>query len=433
MFLPLINQGIDDNGVSPSKNRLYYGWIVVASCTILLATTLGICYSFRVFFTSLQEEFDWNNTTISGVFSLYLLLAGVFSIIGGWATDKYGPRRVVLVMGAISGFSLLLTSEVDSGWELFLTYGVLLSMGTGATYIIVMSTGSRWFLKKRATALGIIGAGAGLGTMIMAPLSASLISSYDWRDAYLIIGIIAWAIIIPTAFLLKKDPAEIGQQVDGITVGETTDSQSNLGAKGISVRDAVSSKNFWLFFMIWFSYSFCLHMVMGHVIARAESFGISALKASSVLSLVTGVAILSRVAVGFIADTGDKKTIAIVFALIHGIAMFWLVDADSMWMLFIFAILYGLAYGGIDPPITASIGGIFGVNSLGSIMGVLMIGWSLGSAAGPFVAGVIVDHTGRYEGAFFGAGLIMVLAAFCIWGLNPSQNQIPELEELPHE
>ena len=391
--------------------KIFYGWVIVASCTLLLATAYGISFSFSVFFSSLQDEFAWSRATTSSLFSLYLLLTGLFSIIGGRFSDKYGPKVVVMVLGTISGLSLVLTSKVESPWQLFLTYSVLLSLGAGAMYIIVMSTGSRWFLKKRATALGIIGAGANLGTVIIAPVCAWIIHTYHWRSAYMIMGIVAWLIILPTALLLKKGPSEIGANIDGDPVLKETEPANTTAVGEFSLREALKTRNFWLFFLIWFSYSFCLHMVISHMVPRVQDTGMTPIRAAATLSLMQAVAIPSRLLAGFIADKVDKRTIAIFFALLITLAMFWLVAADMAWMFYLFAVIFGLSYGGIDPPVIALVGDVFGLRKVGEIMGILMISWGLGSATGPYIGGLIFDFTGSYQLAFISGGLIMALAA----------------------
>ena len=188
----------------PRQGRFFYGWLIVATCLFISLVIFGIRYSFGVFFTPLEEEFGWPRATTSGIFSTYMILASLAAIISGWALDRYGPKIVVVAMGVITGVSLFLTGRVDSLWQLYLTYSVLLAVGTGGTYAIIMSTGSRWFLKRRATALAIIGSGAGLGTVVMTPISAQLISAYDWRTCFIILGVVVWLTVIPTAWLLKK-------------------------------------------------------------------------------------------------------------------------------------------------------------------------------------------------------------------------------------
>jgi len=157
------------------KGQFFYGWVVVASCLVISTVIFGIRYSFGVFFKELEQDFEWTRAATSGLFSTYMILAALFGVLGGWALDRYGPKVVILIMGTFTGVSLLVTSLADHAWQLYLSYGFLLALGTGATYTIVMSTGSRWFSRRRGTALGIIGVGGGLGTMAMVPLAAYLV------------------------------------------------------------------------------------------------------------------------------------------------------------------------------------------------------------------------------------------------------------------
>lgn len=166
----------------------------------------GIRYSFGVFFKPLEADFGWTRAMTSGVFAIHMAFASLFNIIGGWALDRYGPKVVVITMGIVTGISLFLTSHVNYVWQLYLTYSFLLAVGSGGTYTVVMATGSQWFLRQRATALAIIGTGAGLGALIMAPLAAQIILAYDWRTSFLALALIAWALVIPVALFLKKEP-----------------------------------------------------------------------------------------------------------------------------------------------------------------------------------------------------------------------------------
>ena len=158
-------------------------------------------FSFGVFFKSIEAEFDWSRAATSGVFSAYMVVSSVVVIAAGWAVDRYGPRIIILLMGLFTGLSLLLTSQISSPWQLFITYSLLLSIGTGAMHVVLTSTASRWFEKKRGFALGIASSGAGLGMVIMSPFAAYLISGFGWRMAYIVMGLIAWLIAIPLSRL----------------------------------------------------------------------------------------------------------------------------------------------------------------------------------------------------------------------------------------
>ena len=199
------------------RDRLFYGWMVVAAFCIATAILMGIRFSFGVFFKSIEYQFDLTRTGTSSVVSIASLLTGVFAIIGGWASDRYGPKIVLLIMGLFTGLGMLLTSQTSSPWQLFITYSLLLSIGFGALYPVMVATVSRWFDKKRGLALGITTAGGGLGTMLIAPFAAYLIDRFDWRVSFIALGILAWLIVVPLSQLLKKEPSEIGAFPDGVT------------------------------------------------------------------------------------------------------------------------------------------------------------------------------------------------------------------------
>jgi MFS family permease len=395
----------------------YYGWVIVAVGAILIGVSFGICYSFGVFLSSLQAAFSINRATVSSIFSLYLFLVGVFSIWGGRYCDRFGPRIVVLIMGIISGLSLVLTSQVRFAWQLYFTYSVLFSLGTGAMYIIIMSTASRWISVHRAGAIGVIGAGAGLGTVLVAPFSAWLISSYQWRTAYFTMGIIAWITIIPLSLLLKKNPVEPDLEPGSQTPSDTTGALK-IKTVDLPISTIMRTRQFRLLCFSWFCYSLCLYMVMGHIVPALEDLGVTPFRAAAVLSLMTIVSIPSRLVAGFMADRIEMRKVIIGFALLIAVSMVWVSLADQVWQYYLFAILFGVAYGGIDPPLVALVGDTFGLSKVGQVMGVLMISWGIGSAAGPYLGGLSFDVTGTYKMAFLAGGILVFIMAICARGLG---------------
>lgn len=408
---------------------IFYGWYIIAAGTLLMATCFGIIYSFSVYFTALQSEFAWNRAATSGAFSLYLLLVGFFSIICGRMVDRFGPKPVVLAMGVITGFSLVLTSLVQNIWQLYLTYSVLLAAGTGGIYIISMSTASRWFYRKRATAMGILGAGGSLGTVVMAPVSAWLIVAYQWRTAYMLTGILAWCLMIPAALALKRSPAEIGSGLDGnprLTVKPTGGAAKT---SGFSVSRALKSGSFWYLSLLWFWFSFCLYMVITHIVPKAQDLGLDPMRAAGVLSILTAVSAISRIAGGLVADRMDKRKLLAVLTAVMAMSLVWLAAAAEAWMLYPFAVIFGITFGGGDTSLISVVTDVFGIAKVGTMMGILMISWGLGSALGPFLAGWVFDRTGSYGWAFIMAAVGLVLATFFSMKLkleNPGQPAVAD-------
>lgn len=412
------DDAIGDKVPSPESDTLYYGWINVTACTILLAAAFGISYSFGIFFPSLESEFSWSRATTSSVFSLYLLMAGIFSIVAGWASDRYGITKTVIFMGAVSGLGLFLTSQAESSWQVFLTYGVLFSCGTGAIYYLAVSITVGWFPSKQSTTLGIVGSGTALGIIAIAPFSTYLIREYDWRDAYLVLSILTVAFMISMALFLKSNPSEIESGLHTDLKSPVDDEKIQSSTNDRFTVDTIKEKNFLLLLAVLISYSFSLHLVLSHFIPRTQDLGISPMKGAAILSVLALMIIPIRLLTSFIEQDGARKTIAIMFALMHSIALYWLIDADEIWMLCWFVILYGAAYGGIDLPITGLLSNYFAASRITPLLAILIIGWGFGAAAGPLFGGVIYDRAGGYEFAFFFAATIMVLASVCIWMFN---------------
>ena len=176
---------------------------MITAYLVIGTIAFGTRQSFGVFFKSIEGEFDLSRAATSGVFSAYMVFSCAIAVLGGWVLDRYGPRIITLLMGIFIGLSLLLTSQVNSVWQLFITYSLLLAVGAGAMFTVSMATAARWFDKKRGLAVGIAGTGGGLGPAVMAPFASYLIANFGWRMAYIVMGLIAWLIVIPLSRLLR--------------------------------------------------------------------------------------------------------------------------------------------------------------------------------------------------------------------------------------
>lgn len=397
------------------KDRLFYGWVVVATFFIAGTAIWGVRFSFGVFFKSIESEFDLTRAATSAIFSTLLILGGVCSILGGWAIDRYGPRTVLFLMGLFTGLGLLLTSQTNAAWQLFITYGLLLAVGSGAIYVVIMSTVSRWFDKKRGLAVGLAGAGGGLGPLIIAPSATYLLLKFNWHITFIIMGLMAWLVVIPISRLLKKSPYEIGALPDGIKAPskEVTNEKDTVQPSGLSLLEASKTRGFWLVICIWLAFSFCMFLVITHIVPHATDIGISAVDAAAVLSLMGGTRAAGMVLLGSVADRVGRKKIAIICTLFQAGGMAWLVWAQDLWMLFLFAVVYGLASGGLLSSITALLGDTFGLNRIDSILGVLGFGWAVGAATGPVIGGLIFDVSNSYSLAFLlGAVAMAIIALF---------------------
>ncbi len=394
------------------KEKIYYGWVVVGAFFIVGVILCGIQLSFGVFFESIESAFHLNRAETSAVSSVNMLLGGVCAFLAGWALDRYGPKIVVLLMGLFTGLSLLLTSQTDSLWQLFITYSLLLAMGTGALFVVPMSAASRWFDKKRGLALGITSSGGGLGIFIMAPFATYLISNFSWRTAYIVIGLIAWLIMIPLSRLLKRDPYEIGALPDGVKSdsNDMGEKEGGMRLSGLSLPQVFRTRSFWLVILIWLLTASTMFLVMTHLVRHARDINFSPMEAAATLSLIGGISIAGRVLLATVSDRIGTKVTAIFCALLQAGAMVWLIWAQDLWMLYLFALVYGCAEGGMIPVMAALVSDTFGLGRIGVILGLLEISFGIGAAIGPTVGGLIFDARDSYSLAFLlGAAAMLVV------------------------
>lgn len=346
-----------------------------------------------------------------------MLLCTLLAAFGGWALDKYGPRKVCVFIGTFTGLSLILTSWAHAPWQLLITYSLLLSLGTGPIYGVVNTTASRWFVKKRGFVVGITSSGGGVGTIVIAPFAAFLISSFGWRTAFVVLGALSWVIIVGVSIPLTKNPQDIGLFPDGVNAQapeeEIHTKKVVIRSADFSLKQAVRIKNFWLLVFSWVFFSLSLHMVLVHIVAYAVDTGISSMDAAVILSL-TGLAnIPGRLLVGKLSDLMGRKALGVTCNLIQFGTLLWLMWADQLWMLYVFALCFGFMWGGSGTVITALIGDLFGTRSLGTIMGIMSAGWALGAAIGPAIGGFIFDMSGNYFMAF-GSGAGALFAVVCL-------------------
>ena len=380
------------------KLKLSYGYVVVAAAFCIMVAVWGTYNTFGVFFKPVLTEFGWTRAMTSGAFSLSWIIQGLLAIVMGRLTDKFGPRLVMVSCGLFLGIGYLLMSQIETIWQFYLVYGVIIGIGMGGAFVPLMSTVARWFIKRRGVMTGTVLAGIGVGTMIIPPVANWLISSYDWRHSYIIVGAIALVFITVAALFLKRDPAQMGLLPDGNRAREET---PNLDVSGLSFREAFRTRQFWIICGMFFCFGFFLFTITVHIVPHALELGISATSAASILATIGGVTIAGKIIMGNLADRiGNKTEFIIGFAIVSAVLL-WLMAAQGEWTLYLFAIIFALAYSGLASSQSPIVADLSGLSSHGIILGVTnSIGFTTGAALGPILAGGIFDVTGSYSLAF---------------------------------
>ena len=393
------------------KTKYFYGYNIVAASFLIQGICIGAMFTYGIFFKELQQAFGWSRTLISGASSLSLFVMGAGAMIGGTLNDKIGPRIILTVSGASIGLGYLLMSQLSTPWQLYLLYGLFAGIGFSTHDVNTLSTVARWFVKTRGMMTGIVKVGTGIGQFVIPLVAAMLISAYGWRNAYLIIGSFVLLTLVALAQLMKRDPSKIGLLPDG-------DAQSHHGNVlpedgSLSLQAALRTLQFWGICLSEFAIFFCLFTVLVHIVPHATDQGLKPAVAATLLSTIGGASILGRMVMGVVNDKiGGRKSLMVCFMVLIG-SLVLLLFTSSAAMLFLFAVVYGLAHGGIFTVMSPMIAEYFGMRSHGQLFGSVLFAGTIGATIGPILTGYVFDVSGEYRMAF------MVLIAFAIAGFVP--------------
>jgi MFS family permease len=402
------------------KSAFFYGYLIIAACAGIQAIGVGTYAMFGVFFNPLLAEFDWSRTTLSGAHSLAFLIAGIFGILAGRLTDRFGPRILMTGAGFFCGSSILLMSTINAPWQLYLFYSVLFGIGLSAVDVITLSTTARWFVRRRGVMTGIVKMGTGTGQMIMPLVASMLIACFGWRRAYVTIGGLTMVLIVLIAQLLRRDPAHMGLLPDA---ARTETPGSAFIERETSFREAIRSRQFWTIFFANLAVCFSLMIVMLHIVPHAIDIGISATAAAGILSTIGGVSIVGRFFIGNTIDRiGNRRSMILCFVLLI-IVFLWLQLSEELWMLYLFAAVYGFTHGGFFTVISPIVAEYFGIRSHGLLFGMAVFAGTVGGFFGPIFAGAVFDLTASYRVAFWGCLCAAAIGLGLILSLRPVRSK----------
>ncbi len=399
---------------SPSEKSepgCYYGYVIVASGFLVLMLVYGAQFSFGVFFKPMLKEFGFSRGVLSGAYSLNLAMQAVAYIFTGKLSDRYGPRIVVTCCGFCLGSSYLLMSQVQMVWQIYIIFGVLTSIGTACALVPLLSTIARWFASTRGLMSGIAAAGVGVGTLLLPPLCSYSIASLGWRTSYMIIGLGVLILIVFSAQLLKRDPPRNTQSVRGMSA-----QHANRGGD-YTFRDALRTRQFWLLSGVFFLLGACVHSIFVHIVPHATDVGISEVTAATIVSVIGGVSIISKVGVGTAIDRFGNRPVALMISSLMFISLIALQFSDALGAFYAFAVIFSFGYGGFVAIQSPYVAELFGLKHHGAIFGFALFIQGAG-AFGPFAAGKIFDVTSSYRPAFLMLAILSFLAILLTIGIT---------------
>jgi MFS family permease len=406
---------------------IFYGWIIIAVAFVTMAIGINARTAFSLLVPPIVDEFHWDRGIVAGAFSFGFLVSAVIGPFAGRVMDRKGPR-VVIETGAVLvvlGLGLgALTREV---WQFYLTLGLLVGLGGNLLgYGIHSQFLPNWFVRRRGLAIGIAFAGAGLGSIILLPWMQTVIARDGWRTSCLLYALIAGIVLVPLNLLVRKRPQDIGLQPDGDAAPDANASAARAGnivdpawaAVEWTLSRALRTMRFWWVALGYFCGLYAWYAVQVHQTKYLTEIGVAPTEAAWALGLVALVGVPGQIVFGHVSDRVGREwawTIGSLGFAICFAALIALQRGPNPVLLYTMVLAQGFlgyAYTSVLGPIVAE---IFEGPHFGTIFGTVMLTAVAGGAVGPWVTGLIYDHTGSYNVAWWlalGACAISALAIF---------------------
>ena len=230
------------------RSNIFYGWFVVAGCSLVFFGVAGSQFSFGVFMKPMTEDFGWNRTELSLAFGIAFMLSGLLRPFAGYLADRYNPKTVALSGVGVMGVMLLILPWITNLAQLYAVFAIMsigLTLGTGPSLTKVVGA---WFHRNRGLTLGLISGGSSIGAIILVPGASLFLVLFDWQTAYLFLGVLLLTVILPVGyFLIKNRPQDIGMEPlreDASSSGRSEDSMG-LSRPDATFVDALRTAFFW--------------------------------------------------------------------------------------------------------------------------------------------------------------------------------------------
>ena len=411
--------------------RIHRAWIVAGVAFVATVGAAGFRATPGVLINPLRQEFGWSLSAISAAVSINLILFGVTAPFAAALMERFGIRRVVASALVLVAAGSGLTVFMRASWQLILCWGVLVGLGTGgsmAMSFVAMVTG-RWFVKRRGIVTGVLTAGGATGQLAFLPVLASLTARYGWRSAALTVAGCALAVVPLVVFFLRDHPASVGLPAYGADEVQAPPVRTTGAARRATtaLRDAARTGTFWL---LAGSFAICGATTNGligtHFIPAAHDHGMPQTTAAGLLALVGAFDIVGTVASGWLTDRYDSRLLLAMYYGLRGLSLLvlpGLLAATLHPSMLVFVLFYGLDWIATVPPTIALCRERFGD------AGPVVFGWvfashQVGAALAASAAGFIHDQTGRYDAAFYLAGLLALGAAALSFGIRRPRVQL---------
>ncbi len=402
----------------PRRPRIFYGYWLIAVAFVLLLVSCGSgSFVFSLFVKPLEASLGWGRGQVMVGFTIFFVSQGLTSPLVGRIVDRHGPRRVIAVGALVMGLGFVLASLTGDLWMFYVSYVVIGSGSAGMGAVPCSYIVSNWFKRRRGVVVGIMSAGMGVGGLVMAPLVAYLLQSYDWRTAYLAMAVIIWAVAIPLALaLVRTRPSDMGLCPDGVaddTERLRAAASNPVEGRSLTLRQASKASAIYLIGVSFFFSGFSNTGAMHAPVPFLEDIGFPTATAAAALGTVGLGSAAGKVFFGWLCDRiPAKRASALGLTLqLGGVLVLLSIRADSpLALIWAYALLLGFGLGSWLPTMSMLVSTTFGLAYYGSIFGVISFLESAGTSIGPLFAGLVFDAIGTYYPTFVTFAILYAIA-----------------------
>jgi sugar phosphate permease len=415
--------------------RVHYAWVVAGVTFFALLGSAGFRATPSILIVPLQTEFGWNRAIISVAVSINLILFGLMGPFAAALMDRFGLRAVTVGALLTIATGAFLTTVMNSPWQLYLLWGVVVGLGTGCMASVLAATvAARWFVQRRGLVIGALTAAGATGQLIFLPGLGWLAQSSGWRYVSIAVAVAALAVVPIVALFLRNRPSDLGLRAYGATEADST--PVNTGSPILNafrgLRMGVRSRDFWLLGGSFFICGASTNGLIGtHLIPASMDHGMAEVAAASLLAIIGVFDVVGTLVSGYLTDRFDSRWLLFAYYGLRGLSLLLLpfVFGSPQFALILFIVFYGLDWVATVPPTVQLARRVFGAQNFAIVYGWIFAAHQMGAATIAFAAGAVRTFFGDYQIAFMSSGLLCLLAAGLVLRIareRPGRVEVPD-------
>jgi len=385
---------------------------LVALAFFHIAVGRGLHGTFGVFFVAMLDTFGWSRAATAGAISLAIIFEGACLPWAGGLIDRIGGRKTLMLGGFVLAAGLAFCSTISAIWQFYFWVGIVCAVGIALIGMVPhVAILSREFPRRRGTALGIAWAGGGVGIVLLVPLTQLMIDNWGWPMAYIgLAAITAVLVIPPVLFFLPR--------AERSSTSKTSDMRTPVsGQQDWTVKRALTTSAFWLLFIARTLASLGNQIIVTHQIAHAVDVGYAKVFAASIFGLMGVISVGGRILFGYLADVMRREMVFAwvqIISAVGTLALLIMRDNTTPWLLYLYAICYGLGQGSRALVLSAISADLFHGRHFGAIFGFFTFSIGIGGAIGAWLGGFLFDVTGSYTVPFWASLACLVVSVFIV-------------------